>query len=77
MKRIYTASHHSFIDVGRADDSLYGAMVLIDFQHPEASVRQRFTLSTSAARELMETLESALLWLEPVHIAPPTIEDKT
>ena len=64
-KRIYLASRHSFIDVSRVDDDLHGPMIEIDHQHPEVDVRHRFSMTQDAAKELIKTLENALVWMNP------------
>jgi len=65
-KRIVLSSGHSFLDVSRKDDTLYGPMVKMRHLHPEVGVDNSFSMSQEAARKLIETLESALEWMNPV-----------
>lgn len=66
VKRIYTASHHSFVEISRVDDDLHGPMFNFVYRHPEVDIEHRFTMTRERALELARAIQDAAPWMDAV-----------
>lgn len=66
MVRIYTASHHSFVELSRVDDDLHGPMFDIAYKDPECNVERRFSMTRARALELAAAIQAAAPWMDAI-----------